>query len=393
VLIVGDGCTDETADVVATFADPRLRWFDLPKGPHFGYANRNRALRQARGAFVAYMAHDDLWFCDHLARLGALLAAPRIEWAYSRTLWVAPDGLITPAAFNLHDAATRRAFIAMEANNISATCVAHRRDCLERYGYWDESLPRNGDWELWGRIIRGGGERNFAHEPTPTCLHFRAIWKTETSLGPPELYQWRDLRAHGTLPADRPTVPTAPGEPEQATAWRALAADPDGEVARIRREVVLALDLVAARTDLLLTVPYLAGVIAQLPGEIGARDGEIAAASRHIAGLERLIGDKDRHSANLEGFIRERDARIVQHEATVATQAQQLVSLEEGRALLGQQLADLQTEVASAEQRRLGLERELAEVRRILADRERHIARFEGRWPLRLYRRLRRLGR
>jgi septal ring factor EnvC (AmiA/AmiB activator) len=308
----------------------------------------------------------------------------------------------------------------MEANNISATCVAHRRDCLERHGYWDETLPRNGDWELWGRIIRSGGEQNFAHDPTPTSLHFRAIWKTDTTLGSPELYQWRDLRAYGTLPTDYPTVPTAPGEPEQATAWRALAADPDGEVARIRREVVVALDLVAARTDLLLTVPYQAGVIAQLQGEIAARDGATAAASRHIAGLERLIGDKDRHIANLEGFLRERDARIVQHEADNAAQAHQLVSMEEEcaslgqqvisleerrilfeqqiahleaqRALLGQQIADQQAQVASGNQSLLDLTRELAEIRRILADRERHIARFEGRWPLRLYRRFRRLA-
>ena len=31
LLVVGDGCTDESADVVASFQDPRVHWVNLPR--------------------------------------------------------------------------------------------------------------------------------------------------------------------------------------------------------------------------------------------------------------------------------------------------------------------------------------------------------------------------
>ena len=104
LLVVGDGCTDDTADVVASFDDARIRWLDLPKAPHFGYANRNVALRLAAGAYIAFVTDDDLVFPDHLALLAATLEESGAEWVYNRPLWVTTDGLVVPFASNLLNA-------------------------------------------------------------------------------------------------------------------------------------------------------------------------------------------------------------------------------------------------------------------------------------------------
>jgi len=176
LLIVGDGCTDNTADVVAGFDDPRIRWFDLPKAPYFGYANRNIALRQAKGDLIAFAAHDDLLFPDHLERLAAAFDHLHIDWIYSRPLWITTDGVIVPFCANLNNSDELDIFFT-RVNFLPASCVMHRRTCFDRSGYWPEDVKIAADWQYWKRIITDGGRENFSYLPVPTTLHFSANWR------------------------------------------------------------------------------------------------------------------------------------------------------------------------------------------------------------------------
>jgi len=182
LLVVGDGCTDHTAGVVAAFADARIRWFDLPKAPGFGIANRNLALRQAQGEYIAFAPHDDLLFPDHLEKMLQLIERTDAEWCYSRPLWVSTDGVIVPFATNLHLADERRTFLEY-GNSIPAICVVHRRSCFQTVGYWPEDVASAADWYLWRRIIQAGAR--IANLEEPTTLHFVANWKkSRDSLSP-----------------------------------------------------------------------------------------------------------------------------------------------------------------------------------------------------------------
>jgi glycosyltransferase involved in cell wall biosynthesis len=234
LLVVGDGCTDRTADVVRSYDDRRLVWFDWPKTPNFGYAARNRALRLARGRIIAYLTHDDLWLADHLERAAASLATADAEWSYSRPLDVSPQGLITPQAFDLRDPLTRRLWQERHIGYLTTTHVVHLRSCLDRYGYWNEQLPGGGDWELWMRILAGGGWRRFAYDPIPTAMHFVSVRRRR------ETWRRRLLRSvqrwEGPL-APELSVHVPDGVAEQEAVWRAMAGAPVEWAAGVRRAI------------------------------------------------------------------------------------------------------------------------------------------------------------
>lgn len=243
LLIVGDGCTDNTADVVKSFSDSRIQWFDLPKAPNFGYANRNLALKSARGSYIAFMAHDDLWLSDHLEILLNAFEDETVDIAYSRPLWVIPRGMIVPGTFNLNFYPMLEKFLNKERNEIPATCFVHRRECFLKYGYWDESLPIAGDLDFWVRIIKGGGKNNFAYIETPTCLHFKANWHKkwyEISFG---FRFWKDLFSKEKFLSSQLTVLIPDQLTEQEAIWNEMSFDSVTWNKKIRSAIQQALDL------------------------------------------------------------------------------------------------------------------------------------------------------
>lgn len=218
LLVVGDGCTDETKKLIESFNDNRIRYFDLPKGRGFGYANRNIALREARGRYVAFLADDDLWLTDHLEILGREIED--YDLVYTKPLWITPEGMIFPTSFNLKIDGCLKAFLGMLENALPAGCFAYKRSVHEEVGYWDESLEKNGDWDLWKRIIIGqknSGEITNGELPEdndyfnslslkigfiekPTNLHFRAPWKGDHNEGHKEMKLWRDFLSKYPFP-------------------------------------------------------------------------------------------------------------------------------------------------------------------------------------------------
>lgn len=67
LLIVDDCSTDNTDEVVASFKDDRIKYFHNEKNSGAALT-RNRAMREARGEWIAFLDSDDLWMPEKLEK-------------------------------------------------------------------------------------------------------------------------------------------------------------------------------------------------------------------------------------------------------------------------------------------------------------------------------------
>ena len=73
VVIVDDGSTDNSLEILKSIKDPRVTVYPTTnKGVS---SARNHGIKQARGPYIALCDGDDIWLDNHLAELKALIKA------------------------------------------------------------------------------------------------------------------------------------------------------------------------------------------------------------------------------------------------------------------------------------------------------------------------------
>ena len=83
LIVVDDGSTDRTRDVVRQFA-PGVT---LVEQEHAGaYAARNRGIAHARGELIAFIDSDDAWLPEKLARQVPLMSRDEVGLVFGDTV-------------------------------------------------------------------------------------------------------------------------------------------------------------------------------------------------------------------------------------------------------------------------------------------------------------------
>jgi glycosyltransferase involved in cell wall biosynthesis len=178
VLVVGDGVEDATREVISGFEnDPRVRFFDLPKGPRLGEAYRHRILlEEARGRIVSYLSDDDILLRDHLADIVPLLEDA--DFAHPATAWIEADGVLV---FRPWDTARPEFawFLRSGKGSIGLSGAAHTLEAYRRLPHGWRTTPAGmpTDRYMWLQWLDLPGFRGVTSRKL-TQLHFPdPMWK------------------------------------------------------------------------------------------------------------------------------------------------------------------------------------------------------------------------
>ncbi|MFP4474190.1 MAG: glycosyltransferase family 2 protein [Desulfatibacillaceae bacterium] len=147
-VVVDDGSTDATADVLAGFEG-----ITVVSQPNRGVSSaRNAGARAASGRYLAFLDSDDWWLPEKLA-------------AQARYFEANPDSLICQCQETWYRNGKRRNpkrrhekpagdifERSLELCLVSPSAVAMHRDLFHAVGGFDESLPACEDYDLWLRV-------------------------------------------------------------------------------------------------------------------------------------------------------------------------------------------------------------------------------------------------
>lgn len=154
IIVVDDGSTDTTSEVIATFESPNE--FRAIRQQNSGLAAaRNRGLRECRGRYVLFLDADDR-LAPGAVDLGvaALAEHPESAFVFGRCCMMDRDGTLlpTPAQARIvrdhYRELLRRNYIWMPG------MVVFRRDILERVGGFNGGVNASADYELYLHIAR-----------------------------------------------------------------------------------------------------------------------------------------------------------------------------------------------------------------------------------------------
>jgi glycosyltransferase involved in cell wall biosynthesis len=151
IIVINDGSTDRTLEILNTIADSRLKIFSYENGglP----VARNRGIAHATGEFIAFLDADDLWSPDKLElQLAALQQHPEAGVAYSWTLFMDEQGKSLhadkPIFFegNVYDKLLLKNFLASGSNPLI------RKQAIESVGEFYPPAGGSADWDYWLRL-------------------------------------------------------------------------------------------------------------------------------------------------------------------------------------------------------------------------------------------------
>lgn len=165
LIVIDDGSTDGTADLMASLADDRL--VVIRHETNQGVvAARNTAIDRARGRYIALLDADDIAAPDRLAKQVAMLEGGRAEVCVAAHVsWNPATGRKKTSHQHQRDADIK-ALLSVYCPLCNSTVMA-TADVLKTHRY-DDKFRYAEDYELWTRLAAAGYRFMACSEPLVT---------------------------------------------------------------------------------------------------------------------------------------------------------------------------------------------------------------------------------
>jgi GT2 family glycosyltransferase len=175
LVIVDDGSTDHTLDIVRDFSGVLPIRLFTPHRIGNWVAISNLGLREATGDWACFLHQDDLWLPGRLARLRGEMESTEGALVVHDAVFVGPDGQELgpwtcpfPQGTVQPDRFVERLLV---QNFIAIPSPVFRRSSAIRSGGLDEALWYSADWDFWLRLGALGPVRFIAETLSAFRVH------------------------------------------------------------------------------------------------------------------------------------------------------------------------------------------------------------------------------
>jgi glycosyltransferase involved in cell wall biosynthesis len=151
IILVDDGSTDETADVLKNLkqSHEQIKLISLPGNRGVSFA-RNKGIEQAQGRFIAFLDSDDEWLPIKLETQLKTLKDTGCQWVHTNEDWVR-NGKPLKQKSHHRKAGGWQFTRSLELCVISPSSVMINADVI-RQNLFDESYEVCEDYDLWLRL-------------------------------------------------------------------------------------------------------------------------------------------------------------------------------------------------------------------------------------------------
>jgi len=155
VIVIDEASTDDTAALLATLGDARVRVIHHDR-PHGVSAARNRGAAEAHGEWLAFVDDDDLWAPDKLGQQIHAAQTLGRDWAYAGSVNITEGGHVVYGRPPLSPEDVVAALPRYNAIPGGGSNVVMRRSTWMLVGPFDTRLRNTEDWDMWIRLAKHG---------------------------------------------------------------------------------------------------------------------------------------------------------------------------------------------------------------------------------------------